>query len=67
MNKPVTLWHVFDKKRQRWDFNHLENGHAPYDQQKPLPHSDAQNWWPDKTWMKWHKYLNPKGKVVDRE
>ncbi len=61
MNKPVTLWYVFDNEKNKWIYNHLENGHFIG---KPFPKSDAQKGWLKQSWAAKHQFIDDEYKVI---
>ena len=66
VSKPITVWHRFNEKEGKWDFNHIEDGHIDTDQYlKPLGNKEQTVNWSKGTWMHRSKYLKD-NVVVDR-
>ena len=58
--KKITAWKRFDKEKQRWFHNHIEDGWVHGE--KPVGHPD----WKNGTWIKKHCYMI-NDKVVDNK
>jgi hypothetical protein len=62
--KPITVWEKFNVKEQRWDHNHIEDGHVPINQNKPTGTPEQTKTWESGTWMFFYKYLDGKQRVI---
>jgi len=54
--KPITVWRKFNVETQRWEHNHIENGHVVAN--KPTGTAHQTKAWEKSTWMFEHKHLN---------
>ncbi len=57
---PVTVWKRFNVDSQKWDHNHIEDGHiGTMDNQylKPIGDDDQTRSWAKGTWIHLHEYL----------
>jgi hypothetical protein len=62
--KPITVWKKFNVKEQRWEFNHIEDGHVPVAQDKPTGRPEQTKIWKTATWIFEHKHLDDKQRVI---
>lgn len=53
---PLTFWYCFNETANRFDFNHVEDGHVITN--KPIPKYELQKGWLKKTWRRYHGYSN---------
>ena len=54
--KAITVWKKFNEKGQRWEHNHIEDGHIIA--ARPTGTEEQTNAWSKGTWMFFHKYLD---------
>lgn len=63
MLKPITVWKKFNVKTQKWDHNHIEDGHVFGN--KPIGKFPEQTKkWRNNIWICNHRHLDIDGKVV---
>lgn len=62
--KKVTAWSSYNKDTQEYRHNHIQNGWVEED--APIPKTQIQNAWKNKTWKKEFCYLVDH-KVVRKE
>lgn len=54
--EPITCWDKLDKGTDKFEFNHIENGHTQ--EWKPTPKSDFQRQhWINQAWRREYAYL----------
>jgi hypothetical protein len=52
---PITVWDTFDKEKDEFVFNHIEDGWN--DGEKPVPKFNSQNGWLKQEWRKSYAHL----------
>jgi len=63
--QPITVWEKFSKKKQKYEHNHIEDGHLTGD--TPIARTEEQKKeWDNTYWRKKFGYLKD-GKVVETE
>lgn len=63
--KEITVWYRHDDKQRKFEFNHTEYGHVPWEQQEPEARSVFQTqMWKNGLWVKHHKHLDDAWRVV---
>jgi len=55
ITNPITVWDTFDKEKDEFVFNHIEDGWANED--KPVPKFTNQNGWLKQEWRKEYAHL----------
>ncbi len=61
-NKPVTVWKKFNVKSQKWDHNHIEDGHVSGN--KPIGNTTQTKNWDEGTWIYEQLYITKDYKVI---
>jgi hypothetical protein len=64
--KRITVWKRFDNVVRRFEHNHIEDGWTPAEQHVPVSKfPDVNKDWKNGLWVRFHAYMDARGKVIE--
>jgi len=64
MMKPITVWERYNKEKNIWCHNHIEDGHIINDKNKPIGTASQTKIWDKSEWRYEHKYLDDDFRII---
>ena len=63
--KDITVWLKFDVNTQKWNHNHIKDGHVPINSNKPIGTPEQTKIWDKSTWIFQYKHIDENQKVIE--